>query len=221
MVGALSISAFPLFSGFVSKTMILEAAAYDRIAIIWLMLSFASVGTFLSVGLKLPYFTFLGKDCGLRPQEAPTNMLVAMGMAAFLCIFIGVVPGPLYAIMPFPVDYNAYTIGHVIWELQLLLFAGVGFFLLLKYSGGTPKITLDVDWTYRRALPVLIRGVIALAWPLRTLIGTRTLLHMERFIDRIFHYHGPDSILARSWPTGTTVLWVVLMLMVYLLFYYL
>ncbi|MFN4089644.1 MAG: Na(+)/H(+) antiporter subunit D [Alphaproteobacteria bacterium] len=220
MVGAFSISAFPLFSGFVSKTMIVEAAAYDRLAIIWLMLSFASAGTFLSVGLKLPYFTFLGRDSGLRPKEAPTNMLIAMGIAAFLCIFIGIVPGPLYAIMPFPVDYNAYTVGHVLWELQLLLFAGVAFFLLLNYTGGTPKIALDVDWIYRRAFPAILRSLVAVFGPLRHVVGTRTLLHMERFIDRVFHYHGPDSILARSWPTGTTVLWVVLLLMLYLIFYY-
>lgn len=221
MIGGFSISAFPLFSGFVSKTMVVEAAAADGRGIIWLMLSFASAGTFLHTGLKLPYFTFLGQDSGLRPREAPANMLIAMGLAAFLCIFIGVYPDPLYAILPAPVDYHAYTVGHVLWELQLLLFTGVGFFVLLKHVGGERKISLDTDWVYRRAAPVVIRGVVAAFRPVQTVVSGRTLLHMERFISRVFEYHGPDSILARTWPTGTTVFWVVVILMLYLLFYYL
>ncbi len=221
MVGAFSISAFPLFSGFVSKTMVVEAAAVDGRAAIWLMLSLASAGTFLHTGLKLPYFTFLGQDCGLRPREAPINMLVAMGLAAFLCVLIGVYPQWLYAMLPAPVDYHAYTAGHILWELQLLLFTGAGFFLLLKHVGGEPKIALDTDWTYRRLLPTLVRGLVAAAEPFRVSFKIRTLLHIERFIDRVFHYHGPDSILARAWPTGTTALWVVGLLMLYLLFYYL
>jgi multicomponent Na+:H+ antiporter subunit D len=221
MVGAFSISAFPLFSGFVSKTMVVEAAAVDGRMAIWLMLSLASAGTFLHTGLKLPYFTFLGKDSGLRPREAPLNMLVAMGIAAFLCVFIGVYPDWLYAMLPTPVDYHAYTMGHVLWELQLLLFTGLGFFVLLKHVGGEAKISLDTDWIYRRAGPALLRGLIAAAQPFRAHIRTRSLLQMERFIDRMFHYNGPDSILARSWPTGTVAFWVVAMLMLYLLFYYL
>ena len=146
MVGAVSISAFPFFSGFVSKTMVVEAAAVDQRAVVWLLLSLASAGTFLHTGLKLPYFTFMGQDSGLRPKEAPANMLVAMGIAAFLCIFIGVFPQYLYAIMPSPVEYNAYTTGHVLWELQLLLFTGLAFFLLVKHVGGEAKIALDTDW---------------------------------------------------------------------------
>ena len=221
MVGAFSISAFPLFSGFVSKTMVVEAAAVDGRMAIWLMLSLASAGTFLHTGLKLPYFTFLGKDSGLRPREAPLNMLVAMGIAAFLCVFIGVYPDWLYAMLPTPVDYQAYTMGHVLWELQLLLFTGLGFFVLLKHVGGEAKISLDTDWIYRRAGPALLRALITAAQPFRVHIRTRSLLQMERFIDRMFHYNGPDSILARSWPTGTIAFWVVAMLMLYLLFYYL
>lgn len=221
MVGGLSISAFPLFSGFVSKTMVVEAAALDGRAAIWLMLSLASAGTFLHTGLKLPYFTFFGRDSGLRPREAPANMLLAMGIAAFLCVFIGVYPQWLYSLMPTPVDYHAYTAGHIIWELQLLLFTGVGFFLLLKHVGGEAKISIDTDWLYRRALPLIYRKSAAAVRPAFSLVRPRTLLHLERILDRLFHYHGPDSILARAWPTGTTMLWVVLMLMLYLVFYYL
>ena len=41
-------------------------------------------------------------------------MLLGMGIMAFLCIFIGLYPYPLYQILPYPVDFDAYTAPHVI-----------------------------------------------------------------------------------------------------------
>jgi multicomponent Na+:H+ antiporter subunit D len=220
MIGAFSISAFPLFSGFVSKTMVVEAAAVDHRAWIWLMLSMASAGTFLHTGLKLPWFTFMGKDSGLRPKEAPWNMLLAMGIAAFFCVFIGVYPAWLYNFLPSPVDYNAYTLSHLFWELQLLLFTGLGFFLLLRYVGGDPKISLDTDWVYRRALPRLVgwvrRGGGA-AWT--GVLGTLQR-YLEGVIVTLVRHHGPQGILARTWPTGSMVLWVAVILAGSLVLYY-
>jgi multicomponent Na+:H+ antiporter subunit D len=151
MIGAFSISAFPLFSGFVSKSMVIEAAALDHKAIIWLMLTLASVGTFLHTGLKLPYFTFFAKDNGIKAGEPPKNMLIAMSIAAFLCIFIGVYPQALYNILPYRVDFVPYTSTHVVGTMQLLLFTALGFFLLIKKLGGEPTITLDIDWLYRKS----------------------------------------------------------------------
>jgi len=149
MVGGLSISAFPLFSGFVSKTIIIEAAAEDGRGVIFLLMMLAGVGTFLSTTLKLPWFTFFGRDAGLKPAEAPMNMRVAMGLAALMCFVIGVMPQLLYTILPYAVDYNAYTASHLIKEGQLLLFTGIAFFLLVKHLGGKDKISLDFDWFYR------------------------------------------------------------------------
>ncbi len=220
MVGAFSISAFPLFSGFVSKTMVVEAAAVDHRAAIWLMLSFASAGTFLHTGLKLPYFTFLGQDSGLRPREAPLNMLIAMGIAAFLCIFIGINPQWLYAMMPAPVDYNAYTTGHVLWELQVLLFTGLAFFLMLKWAGGSPKISLDTDWFYRRAGRAVALGAVGLARRLATAAAMFGLGMVGAVVARVYRYSGPRGMLARTWPVGSTVLWVAVILCVTLVFYY-
>lgn len=221
MVGGLSISAFPLFSGFVSKTMVVEAAALDGRAWVWLLLSLASAGTFLHTGLKLPWFTFFAQDSGLRPKEAPLNMLLAMGIAAFLCIFIGVFPGWLYAIMPAPVEYNAYSAGHVLWELQLLLFTGLGFFLLLKHVGGERKISVDTDWLYRWLLPRIARGiqrVVDRVWDLVLGGLKRRFLWL---VSTVTHHHGPQGVLARTWPTGSMVLWVAVMLAASLLLYYL
>ncbi len=221
MIGGLSISAFPLTSGFVSKTMILEAAALDQRAIVWLLLALVSVGTFLSTVLKIPWFAFLGQDSGLRPKEAPWNMLLAMGIAAFLCIYIGIFPGWLYSLMPAPVDYNAYTVGHVLWELQLLLFAGVGFFLLLKYVGGKPKISLDTDWLYRWLLPKVALSAERLVDSLWSRMLGGLMRRLTWLVTTLIQHHGPQGILARTWPTGSMVLWVAVMLAASLLVYYL
>ncbi len=150
MIGGFSISAFPLFSGFVSKSMVVTAAADQHLTMIWLLLSISSAGTFLHTGLKLPYFTWFAKDSGIRAKEPPINMLIAMAIASFLCIFIGVYPSALYSLLPYDVLYEPYTAEHVVWTLQVLLFTALGFFMLLKKVGGEPYITLDTDWFYRK-----------------------------------------------------------------------
>ena len=166
MIGALSISAFPLFSGFVSKSMEISAAAEMHLPHIWLLLTLASVGTFLCLGLKIPYYTFFDKDCGVQPAEPPRNMLVAMGMAAFLCIFIGVYPAWLYDKLPNLVDYHSYTPTHIVWALQILLFAAMGFFMLRKKLGGLRKITLDIDWFYRKGAGLFMQFIYRVVAPI-------------------------------------------------------
>ncbi|WP_114287751.1 Na(+)/H(+) antiporter subunit D [Candidatus Halocynthiibacter alkanivorans] len=157
MVGALAISAFPFFSGFVSKSMVIAAAAGDGPALATLMLTVASSGTFLSVGLKLPYFMFFAKDSGMRPGEPPANMLAAMGIAAAFCIVIGIWPGPLYALLPFPVDFAPYSALHITESMGLLMFTLLGFVLLLKILAPENTITLDTDWFYRRGAALFMR----------------------------------------------------------------
>jgi len=150
MIGAFAISGLPLFSGFISKTMVVESAAHMHLPIIWLMLEGAAIGTFLVAGLKLPYLTwFARKDPVVEAKEPPKNMLAAMGVTAFLCIFIGVYPQALYGMLPYPVEYAPYAAAHVIGMSQLLLFTFVGFWLLRRMLHGTPTITLDTDWFYR------------------------------------------------------------------------
>ena len=150
MIGGFAISAVPLFSGFVSKSMVIAAAGEEHLTTIFLMLTLASAGTFLHTGLKLPYYMFFGKDSGLRPKEPPTNMLVAMGLGALGCVLIGVFPGLLYAHLPNPVDFIPYTLTHVMSTLGMLGFTAMGFFLLLKHLDPEPKVSLDTDWFYRR-----------------------------------------------------------------------
>jgi multicomponent Na+:H+ antiporter subunit D len=153
MVGAASISAFPLFSGFVSKSMVMDAAAAGHMRIIWFMLLFASAGVFHHAGIKIPFFAFFSHDSGMRPKEAPVHMLLAMGIAAFLSIFIGVYPAPLYSLLPYPVEYVPYTAPHVLGQTQLLFFSALAFTLLLLsgiYPAEMRCINLDADWFYRK-----------------------------------------------------------------------
>src|SRR5438876_203819 len=168
MVGAFAISAVPLFSGFVSKSMVVAAAGEDRRAAIFLMLTLASSGTFVLTGLKLPYYMFFGKDSGQDSgtlgQEPPRNMLVAMGLAAVACVLIGVFPGLLYQRLPNAVDFVPYTLRHVTSTLGMLGFTALGFFLLLKHLDPEPTVSLDTDWFYRRGsagLMIVVRGPLA------------------------------------------------------------
>ena len=164
MVGAFAISAVPLFSGFVSKSMVISAAGESQLVPIFLMLTLASAGTFLHTGLKLPYYMFFGEDSGLRAQEPPRNMLVAMGLAAVACVVIGVFPGLLYGALPHAVEYVPYTLLHVTSTLGLLAFTALGFFLLLSHLDPEPTISLDTDWFYRRGaarLMEVVKGPLA------------------------------------------------------------
>lgn len=157
MVGAFAISAVPLFSGFVSKSMVVSAAGESHLTAIFLLLTLASAGTFLHTGLKLPYYMFYGRTHSSREgHEPPSNMLVAMGLTAAACVLIGVFPALLYGYLPYSVDYVPYTVRHVTATLGLLGFTALGFALLLKHLDPEPSISLDTDWFYRRGLTALL-----------------------------------------------------------------
>ena len=158
-IGALAISAVPLTSGFTSKTIILHAAEQRHLFWPWLILEIASAGVFLHAGIKFPYFVFFNQDRGLRPREAPKSMLLAMGILAFLCIFLGVNPAPLYAILPYQVDYQAWTIPHVVTQMQLLMFSALVFFLFLPMLKRSDTISLDTDWFWRKGGAWMLRVV--------------------------------------------------------------
>ncbi|WP_428548385.1 Na(+)/H(+) antiporter subunit D [Profundibacter sp.] len=215
LVGAASISAFPLFSGFVTKSIILDEAASGGMFVVWLALVFASAGVLSHSGIKIPFFMFFAHDSGKRPKEAPTHMLLAMGLTAALCIAIGVYPAPLYALLPFEVDFTPYTTSHVVGQLQLLLFALLAFGILMRTGIHPPEvraINLDTDWSYRWLLPRIIRKVATVVSAIWS--GTLGFLNrrVKNIITGLYHSHGPEGRMASSWPTGSMVIWISVLL---------
>ena len=151
-MGAASISAFPLFSGFVSKSMVMSAALSEGYHGVWLALLFASAGVFHHAGIKIPFFAFFAHDSGIRTTEPPVNMLVAMGIAAVLCVLIGTYPRLLYDLLPFATDYTAYDTTHVLAQLQILFFSALAF-AWLKLSGLYPPELPSREHRCRVGLP--------------------------------------------------------------------
>ena len=217
IIGALAISSFPFTSGFVTKSLVTASAAELGLVWVWFGLMAASAGVFLHAGIKFPWFVFFQKDSGLRPPDPPKNMTLAMWSFSFLCIFLGLFPQPLYHILPFTVEYQAYTVSHVVAQFQLLLFAGSAFFVMLPLMKRTLTITLDFDWFYRK-LVVIVQSKYAL----KTLKASQMMQQImkkrfDRFIQGLHQHHGPSGILARTWPSGSMLLAVAILLSVVLL----
>lgn len=221
IVGALAISSFPLTSGFTTKTLIAEAAADQGLVWVWYLLAAASAGVFLHAGIKFPWFVFFQRDSGLRPADAPWNMGLAMVLFAAACIALGVYPDPLYALLPYPEDANFYKPGKVLFYLQLLLFSGLAFFLLLPLMKRTLTISLDTDWLYRRLLPLgWSYGESSFA-EIGARAGRDVRAARLQLAAWLREHWGTGGLMTRSWPISTTALWVAALLTGYVLVYYL
>jgi len=220
IIGAMSISAFPLFSGFVSKSMVMAAMLQENYDYLWLFMLFASAGVFHHAGIKIPYFAFFAHDSGLRPQEPPVNMLIAMGLAAAACLMIGSQPQYLYALLPWEVDYWPYDLTHVLTQLQLLFFSALAFVWLNKQGLYPPElhsVNLDAEWIYRRLMPAGVhRGLLALRQAKSALSATA-----KASMETIRHSFSQSAMaknhLSESWPTGSMVFWISITLAAYLL----
>jgi len=223
IIGAASISAFPLFNGFVSKSMVMTAVIEQGYGGIWLALLFASAGVFHHAGIKIPYFAFFGHDSGIRTSEPPANMLLAMFFAAALCLAIGSYPNLLYQFLPFELDYSPYDVSHVLAQTQLLFFAALAFaWLNIKgiYPPELPSTNLDVDWLYRRWLPSLWTRLTDHVTDAYHLSAELTLTKLRRILEVIRAYHRPHGILARAQTVSNMTLWIAILLACYLVLSY-
>ena len=187
----------------------------------WFLLAAASAGVFLHAGIKFPWFVFFQKDSGLRPPEPPWNMRAAMVLVAVLCIGLGVAYEPLYRLLPHPVDYQPYTAFHVVAQLQLLLFSGLAFFVMLTWLRRTLTITLDTDWLYRVLFTrlaldatLLVSGAMASAGR----DAARAAKHLERAAHALV---GSKGVFGRTWAVGTMALGMMVFLFALLVSYYL
>ena len=163
IVGAMSISAFPMFSGFTAKAVIMKAVGYEGLIYVYLILLAASAGVLHHSGIKIPYFTFFSHDSGLRPKEAPMNMLIAMAIASVFCIGIGVMPTTFYQILPYNLDYQPYDASHIVGQFQLVIFAMLAFTFLMRFGFYPPEIAstvLNSDWLYRKFAPSIGKPIL-------------------------------------------------------------
>ncbi|MEM1003432.1 MAG: proton-conducting transporter membrane subunit, partial [Bacteroidota bacterium] len=224
IVGAMSISAFPLFSGFISKGLILYAVAEEGYWVIWLILLFASVGVLCNTGIKVPFFTFFAHRRELNCKEAPLNMLFAMGITAVLCILFGVFPNLLYQWLPFEMSYKPYTFDHTIAQLQLVFFALLAFTFIYRngfYPSEIRSINLDTDWFYRKPMKAIFVGLIYIYDSLLNNIQMLKRHSIRSVANFAYQLHGPKSPIARGTSVGNMVIWVAVLLSACLIFYYL
>jgi multicomponent Na+:H+ antiporter subunit D len=187
--------------------MVLDAAAHDHMGIIWLTLLFGSAGVFLCSGIKIVFFAFFSRDVGHRVQEAPASMLIAMGIAAVFCIFLGAYPKFLYSILPYPVDFVPYTAPHVLSQLQLLMFSALAFTLLLRsgiYPAEIRAINLDSDLAYRKGgrlfYQVMDKGLNVINRTAERVLVGGLLVWLTEFVKQL-----PARLLAKiCWPFWKT-----------------
>ncbi len=223
IIGALSISAFPLFSAFITKSMVMTAALEEGHDFVWFMLLFASAGVLEHAGIKIPYFAFFAHDSGIRTTEPPRNMLIAMTLSAGLCIFIGSNPSFLYGLLPFHVDYHPYTASHVVTQMQILFLAALAVVVLVRtgvYPPEVRSVNLDAEWLYRRLGVTVCRGVGSMGvtvYNLATAVGKALV---DVVVSTAKFAHAPRGIFARTVPIGTSALFAALMLAIYLLLYF-
>jgi len=218
-IGALAISSVPWTSGFISKSMTNQAAFDEGYAFTWFCLVAASAGVFLHAGIKFPWFVFFQKDSGLRPKDPPWNMKAAMILFSILCVWIGVQPQYLYAILPYPTDYQPYTQAHVIDMLQLLLYSGLAFFVLLGLMKRTLTITLDFDWFYRKlAVDIAAKATVVIGKCVNIFKSLTNKL-ISSAITLATQHHNPRGVLARTTPAGIMTFWMVMLLCAYLVIY--
>jgi len=227
LIGAGSIAAFPMLSAFVTKSMIISAALYEHHWVVLAMLLFASAGVMEHSGIKVPFFTFFGHDSGRRVEEAPRNMLIAMGLAAFVCIALAWPWGGyqwLYSLLPFPeVDYHPYTPDHIVFQFQLL-FAAMFAFALLKrvhiYPDEKRAEILDFDWTYRKLGLNIVQWIGAMWTRLSAGIGRIRGKAIAGSSRRLYSLFSPAGTMSESAPSGLAAILTAGMLVVTLLLVY-
>ena len=223
LVGAASISAFPLFSGFVSKSMVMTSAAEEGYVFVFLCLLFASAGVFHHAGIKIPYFAFFAHDSGIRTSDPPLNMLVAMALAAAVCVFNGVYPWALYSLLPWEATYEPYTTTHVITQLQLLFFSALAFALLMLSGLYPPEMklaNLDADWLLRRPARRAAEAAGIAAMALRNGALERLRAAVAPAWRLICRWHDPHGAVSRAWSTGAATTALVAFLAFYLVFFF-
>jgi len=198
----------------------MSAALEEGYDWIWLMLLFASAGVFHHAGIKIPYFAFFAHDSGIRANDPPKNMLLAMAISAGLCIAIGIYPAALYSLLPYDTGYNPYDATHVLAQTQLLFFSALAFvWLNLKgmYPPELRSTNLDFDWVYRRALPTTLQNMFTFIWQTDRTLRQKVKVKLNMYLTYIAGKNNRlSSLLSQNYPSGSMAMWVAVVLATYL-----
>jgi multicomponent Na+:H+ antiporter subunit D len=220
LLGGLAIAAAPLTAGFASKSLITAALGKAHAAPAYFGVMAGSGLALVYVGLRFPWFAFFHRDSGIRAGDPPASMQVAMVTVAALILLFGLAPGLLYGLLPHGSSYHPYTFDHLVAQLQLLAVAALAFFALLPLVRPRPGWTLDFDWLWRGGGARLTRQAIEGISAARDRLEARGRQRLDDGIAQLFRHHGPRGVLARTWPTGSMVTWVAVLLTAFLLLYY-
>jgi len=209
IVGGVSVSAFPFFSGFVSKSMIIAASYGEHLLWAGFLLTMVSAGTFLVAGLRLPYLLFFcepkSAEVVERAADPPWNMQAAMIFAGLLCFVLGTFYPLLYSMLPYQdALYHPYSGYHLSETLQILAFTALGFMLFKDRILARPTISLDLDWFYRRGGQLVlwlarnpIQWIDTMWGEAYRVVGLFPLMTTARFWAW-FDWHGIDGLLDGS-----------------------
>ncbi|MFP4519415.1 MAG: Na(+)/H(+) antiporter subunit D, partial [Oceanicaulis sp.] len=214
-VGALAVVGAPLFSGFVAKTLILSAVDYEQITWLYVLLIFASAGVMEQSALKVPYFAFFGKKRAWNVDEAPTGMLVAMGLCAVLGVYLGANYQALYGLLPFEIDYKPYKLESVIGQLQILASGLLAFAVLIwlkLYPLKDDRTILDADWLYRYVGDGAVRWGASMGRLLVQFFEGLLAGGFKAFSGKLFNLFSPAGALSRDFPAGLMALWTAIVL---------
>lgn len=211
LISSMAIAGFPLLNGFVSKSLIMNAAAESGFHWAELLLMLASIGTFMSVTLKINYFVFFGKEeheqgqdrelsadiAEISERTLPINMKIAMIIGATACIITGVLPNLVYGLTPYQTDGHPFTADHVTQYIQLFAAAAIAFVMYVKHMKPAQKITLDTDWFYRKPLKYAFLWSSALVDKTRLAVGNG----LGAFFSRANEYlHNPRLLITSKPP---------------------
>lgn len=218
--GALAMSA-PLTAGFITKSLVLQAAADAHLTWVWLAMMVIAAGVFLAAGLKVVVFVFFGEPRDLDAEEAPPSQRWGMRLLALTSLAAGCYPPLLYDLLPYPIDYQPYTGSHVVFQLQLLLATTVVFFLLRARLVAMLGSLIDIDWFYRSLGPRWTKLVVfGVSIEIRE-VARLVMRGLANLLGSLRRHYGTRGVLARTWPSGSMVLWVALLLLMYLALFYL
>lgn len=120
LIASFAISGMPFLNGFASKALVMHAVSEGGYELVSFLLTTASVGTWMSIALKINYFVFFGKPVSGKPfpaeelKSVPVNMKIGMVLGAAACTVTGVMPKLVYNLTPSMTDGHPFTVEHIV-----------------------------------------------------------------------------------------------------------